>query len=337
MRSLVYGSIAGTALRHSRTPITPDAARYAAEVIDLHTHSSFSDGSDTPAQLAHKAHELGISAIALTDHDTTESHDEMREACDTLGIEHITGVEISLRDNEFPRRRNGETSPRNVHVLAYFPPLAPEHPLQKRLADLRHGRDRRNRKLVGLLQGYGFERVSIEYVTTLARSSYSVGRPHFAQAMFDLHPEIVGEQNDENWNRLFTDWLGTGGKAYLSKSDMSIEDFTGAAEGSHTVFSIAHPLMNYLDQGDDASIEATMPTVLGSLRERGFKGVEAYYGASSSATRALMVKLTRDAGMIPTGGSDYHGAYKENVALGRGLTGDLRVPLEVLEELKAAR
>jgi len=337
MRPLVYGSFDGTALRHSRTLLTRHAARYAAGVIDLHTHSSYSDGSDTPTQLARQAHELGISVIALTDHDTTSSHEEMRAACDEWGIEYITGVEISLRDNEFPRRRGDEITARNVHVLAYFPPLAPEHPLQKRLTDLRHGRDQRNQKLVRLLQGYGFERLSFEYLTTLARSAYSVGRPHFAQAMFDLHPEIVGEQNEENWRRVFADWLGTSGKAYLPKSDMSIEDFTAAAEGSRTVFSIAHPLINYLDDGDGATIEATMPRVLSSLRERGFKGVEAYYGASSPEVRALMVKLTRDAGMIPTGGSDYHGTFKENVALGRGLTGDLRVPAEVVDELKAAR
>ena len=76
---------------------------------------------------------------------------------------------------------------------------------------------------------------------------------------------------------------------------------------------------------------------MASLRERGFAGIEAYYGSTSAPTRALMVKLTRDAGMIPTGGSDYHGHYKEDVALGVGRTGDLLVPNEVLEEIKAAR
>jgi hypothetical protein len=80
-----------------------------------------------------------------------------------------------------------------------------------------------------------------------------------------------------------------------------------------------------------------MPRVLASLRERGFKGVEAYYGGTNEATRKLMVKLTRDAGMIPTGGSDYHGHYKEDVSLGIGRSGDLRVPDEILDELKSAR
>jgi 3',5'-nucleoside bisphosphate phosphatase len=110
-----------------------------------------------------------------------------------------------------------------------------------------------------------------------------------------------------------------------------------AAKGSGTVFSIAHPLVNYVDDVTTANIEATMPRVMASLRERGFQGIEAYYGSLNAPTRALMVKLTRDAGMIPTGGSDYHGHYKEDVALGVGRSGDLLVPNEVLDELKAAR
>ena len=80
-----------------------------------------------------------------------------------------------------------------------------------------------------------------------------------------------------------------------------------------------------------------MPTILASLRERAVAGVEAYYGGTSAATRALMVKLARDAGLIPTGGSDYHGFFKEDVSLGFGHSGDLRVPDEVLAEIKAAR
>ena len=306
-------------------------------MIDLHTHSTFSDGSDTPTELARKASEVGISAISLTDHDTTASHDEMALACDERGIELVTGTEISLRDDANPRRRlDGGEEPRNVHVLAYFVPLDPSHPLQQKLAELRHDRDVRNHKLVELLRGLGFDRITLEYLVELSGNVDSIGRPHFAQAMFTLHPEIVGERNDETWNRIFVDWLGNGGRAYIPKTDMTIGDFVTAAEGSGTVFSIAHPLVNYLDAITHDAIEATMPGVMGSLRERGFRGVEAYYGGTDEATRALMVKLTRDAHLIPTGGSDYHGYYKEDVSLGVGRSGDLRVPDAILDELKGA-
>lgn len=306
-------------------------------MIDLHTHSTFSDGSDTPDELAQKAHERGLSAISLTDHDSTASHDEMTRATQRYGIELVPGVEVSLRDNEFPMLRGGQSVPRNVHVLAYFLPLEASHPLQQQLASLRHDRDVRNLQLVALLQEKGFEGLTLEYLTTMSGNVHSIGRPHFARAMFELHPEIVGERTDLSWNRIFIDWLGNTSQAYIPKTSMPIEQFVDAAKGSGTVFSIAHPLVNYVGDDSSASIEATMPRVMASLRERGFLGIEAYYGSTSAPTRSLMVKLTRDAGMIPTGGSDYHGHYKEDVSLGVGRSGDLHVPDEILLELKAAR
>jgi predicted metal-dependent phosphoesterase TrpH len=305
-------------------------------VIDLHTHSSFSDGSDTPTELAQKAYELGISAIALTDHDTTASYPQMSEACERFGVELVSGVEVSLRDNEFPKRRpDGSVGPRNVHVLAYFVPLDPEHPLQLKLASLRHDRDVRNVALVKVLNEKGFDKLTIDYLALLAGNVHSIGRPHFARAMFELHPEIVGERTDEGWNGVFVEWLGSEGQAYVPKTSMAIEEFVDAARGSSTVFSIAHPLVNYVDSMNTTAIIATMPKVMASLRERGLRGIEAYYGGTSQALRSLMVKLTRDAGMVPTGGSDYHGSYKNDVTLGFGKSGDLRVPNEILDELKA--
>jgi 3',5'-nucleoside bisphosphate phosphatase len=306
-------------------------------MLDLHLHSTFSDGSDTPSELAAKAAKLGLRAVSLTDHDSTLSFDEMSEATRHHGIELVPGVEVSLRDNEFPMTRGGHIVPRNVHVLAYFLPMDPTHPIQQRLAQLRHDRDVRNLELVEVLQQRGFSRLNLDYLTTMSGNVHSIGRPHFARAMFELHPEIVGERTDDRWNAIFVDWLGSSGLAYIPKTSMPIEQFVDAAKGSPTVFSIAHPLVNYVSEGSTSAIQSTMPKIFASLRERGFKGVEAYYGGTNEQTRALMVKLTRDAGMIPTGGSDYHGHYKEDVSLGFGRSGDLRVPDEILDELKAAR
>ncbi len=280
-------------------------------MIDLHTHSSFSDGSDTPTELAQKAYELGISAIALTDHDTTASYPQMSEACERFGVELVSGVEVSLRDNEFPKNRpDGTVGPRNVHVLGYFVPLDPAHPLQLKLASLRQDRDVRNAALVKVLNEKGFDKLTIDYLALLAGNVHSIGRPHFARAMFELHPEIVGERTDEGWNGVFVEWLGSEGKAYVPKTSMAIEEFVDAAKGSSTVLSIAHPLVNYVDSMNTTAIVATMPRVMASLRERGLRGIEAYYGGTSNALRSLMVKLTRDAGMIPTGGSDYAAAIR---------------------------
>ena len=304
-------------------------------MLDLHTHSSYSDGSDTPDELAARAARVGLSAIALTDHDTTASHEAMRAACATVGVEHVGGLEVSLRDNEFPKDRGGRLGARNVHVLAYFPPLGPDHPLQRELAALREDRETRNAALVELLRANGFSRLTLDYLIGLSGRLESIGRPHVARAMAELHPEIVGAPGDATTQRVFTEWLGASGRAYIPKTSIPIERFVESGRGSGAVFAIAHPLDNYLDEPSD--LERTMPHVLASLRERGVAGVEAYYGSSPRETREAMVRLTRAAGMVPTGGSDYHGTYKGGVALGRGLSGDLEVPDGVLEELKAAR
>ena len=307
-------------------------------MIDLHTHSNFSDGSDSPAQLAAHAADLGLRAIALTDHDTTLSHEQMAAACREHGIELVPGVEISLLDSVVTRSgAHAGTHPRGVHVLAYFLPLEAEHPVQQLLARLRHDRAERNTRLAGRLQELGFTRLTLESVAARAANAEGVGRPHFAAAMFELHPEIVGEPTPATWSQLFVDWLGATGRAYVPKTTLTLEDFIAVAKGSGTVFSIAHPLLNYLPGYTAASIQEQMPAILASLRERGVAGVEAYYGGTSAATRTLMVKLTRDAGLIPTGGSDYHGLFKEDVSLGVGQSGDLRVPDEILDELKALR
>ncbi len=309
-----------------------------ATVIDLHCHSSFSDGSDSPDELARRAARLGLSAIALTDHDTTDSAREMADACQREGVEHVTGVEISLVDPEHPRvRSDGARVARSVHVLAYFVPTESDHPFQTFLRELREDRLRRNERLVERLVEAGFHRLSLEEVTARARGASSVGRPHIAAAMFDLHPEIVGERTADSWNRLFVEWIGTAGRAYVPKSRFSIDDAVAVGAPAGVVFSLAHPLSNYLDDHGTGLIEETMTPVLHSLRDRGIQGVEASYGSISAPHRALMVKLARDAALVPTGGSDYHGTYKEGVELGRGLYGDLVVPDIILEELRQHR
>jgi predicted metal-dependent phosphoesterase TrpH len=303
-------------------------------------HSLFSDGTETPLSLAEKAHALGLSAVALTDHDTTDSHEEMAAACAQFGIELIPGVEISLVDSQASKERPDGSVEQgaSVHVLAYFVPLDPEHPFQARLRELRNDRRSRNIRLVELLHSHGFSRLTYEDLLSRAKSEYSLGRPHFAQAMFDHHPEIVGTNSSENWARLFKDWLGQGGKAYLKKTEMTIEDMVEAAQGAGVVFSIAHATLNYYSSTpSEAQLDATFPAILQSLKARGVKGVECYYGSWHEERRQHMLKLTRDAGMIPTGGSDYHGLNKSDVRLGHGLTGDLRVPDTVLDEMRAAR
>ncbi|MBU6233157.1 MAG: PHP domain-containing protein [Acidobacteria bacterium] len=308
-------------------------------MIDLHMHSNFSDGSDDPEVLAVAARKAGLSTIALTDHDTTDSHERMAAACAAEGIELIPGVEVSLTDPTATKVRDDGTTEKSVsvHVLAYFVPLDPVHPFQQKLLQLRHDRQKRNIALVSLLHENGFTRLNYEEILQRAKSEYSVGRPHFAQAMFDYHPEIVGEQTPENWQKLFNEWLGQGGKAYLRKTELTISSFVEAGRGSGVVFSIAHPTLNYFGHSvSDQEIAERFPAILASLHTQGVKGVECFYGSWPERRRQLLLSLARNEGMIPTGGSDYHGTVKKNVHIGRGLEGDLHVPDSVLDELRTA-
>lgn len=316
----------------SHTVDTP--SHYALTVIDLHLHSHFSDGSDAPERLAELAVRARLSAVALTDHDSTNGYAEMAAACAARGVELVAGAEVSVKDRDVVRA-DGRTV--SAHVLVYFPSLDDQSPVQVLMAQLRRDRSQRNRRLVDLLVEQGFTRLTIAHVIDLARGEDSVGRPHFADAMMTLHPEIVGEPSERTRQRIFDEWLGAEGKAYIPKTDVSLTDLVTAIQGSGAVLSVAHPILNYLaGQGDVPTIQRQLPAILEGLRTRGVRGVECYYGQTPQPIRDLMVRLTRDAGLIPTGGSDYHGAYKPDVAFGRGRTGDLMVPDSVLDELKAA-
>ena len=251
-------------------------------MIDLHMHSNFSDGSDDPEVLAMAARRAGLSTIALTDHDTTDSHERMAVACAAEGIELIPGVEVSLTDPTATKVREDGSVEKSVsvHVLAYFVPLDSGHPFQQKLVQLRNDRRKRNISLISLLHDHGFTRLDYEEILQRAKSEYSVGRPHFAQAMFDFHPEIVGEQTPENWQRLFNEWLGQGGKAYLRKTELTISSFVEAGRGSGVVFSIAHPTLNYFGHSvSDQEIVERFPGILASLHSQGVMGVECFYGS----------------------------------------------------------
>lgn len=306
-------------------------------MIDLHTHSRCSDGSDAPAVLARRAAEIGLTAVALTDHDTTAGHAEFSDACREVGVTFVAGVEVSLRDAAFARPGlPGEARPLNIHVLAYFVPAAPDRPLQRQLARLREDRATRNRALIALLQSQGFTGLTEADLVKLSGSIDSAGRPHFARLMTERHPELVGPPGPGATQRIFDEWLGSGGRAYIPKTDRSVEEFIADGRGDGVVFAIAHPLLNYGLRTTE-EIATRLPGILASLRDRGLQGVEAHYGSWDASTRAQVAAIAEDLGLVATGGSDYHGAYKPDVALGVGRTGDLAVPDTVLEALRARR
>ncbi len=274
--------------------------------IDLHTHSTASDGSDSPSRVVDRAIGLGLKAIALTDHDTLEGIEEASAAAAGTGLELIPGVELSLEWD-----RGG------MHLVVLF--LPPGHgPLRDRLAELQAGRDERNQKVVEVLNSLG---MSIEYDEVLTEAGGgSVGRPHIAAVM-------TRRGHVEDIPAAFDLWLGQGKPAYVGRKRLQPEVAIELARQEGAVPVLAHPHTLGIDSSED------MATTLRDLRGAGLIGMECHYPIYSPAERSGYADLARRFGLVPSGGSDYHGTYKAGIELGVG-RGDLVVPDSVLDELR---
>ena len=276
--------------------------------VDLHVHSSVSDGTEPPDAVVAKAASLGLSAIALTDHDTLSGIPAARAAAASLPIDLVPGVELSVDHDGL-----------KLHMLAYF--IEPDAgPLQDRLAMLRAGRDTRNVVIVERLNALGYP-ITMEDVLRHAGGD-AVGRPHIADA-------LVEAGSISSRSEAFEDLLSDGGRAYVERKRLTATEAIDLTIQSGGVNSIAHPLT----VNTDASI---LRSVLGDLRDAGLVGLEAYYSEYAPAIRSQLASVAADLGLVATGGSDYHGAGKPGLEIGTG-HGDLVVPGAALEELRQRR
>ena len=285
-------------------------------MIDLHLHSSRSDGTDRPEELAEKAAATvfpdgsRLSAIALTDHDTTVGVSSARAVTDRYDLELIGGCEVSAKFHG-----------RSVHVLSYF--IEDDSPMQQMLDQLRDDRRRRNIALIARINdGLGLtEPLSFEELTTLAGGEEGIGRPHFATL-------LMGRGVVSTMQEAFDRYLGDGGEFYVSKSHLAPSVVIDAAGASNGVAVLAHPLLYgwSLDELDG---------YLEELSRDGLVGVETYYSRFKADEVATLERLAEEYGLVATGGSDYHGAIKPDLSIGLGM-GGLAVRDEVLVALKAA-
>jgi 3',5'-nucleoside bisphosphate phosphatase len=278
-------------------------------MIDLHTHSTCSDGSDPPERIPELAASAGCTAVALTDHDTLAGVVRARYRADELGIELVSGCEVSCRYRGM-----------SAHVLVYFVEDG-EGSLQRELADLRDDRMARNRRLAAKLEELG---IPIAYgdIVAEAAGEESAGRPHVAAL-------LVRRGFAESIPDAFGRWLGEGQPAYVPKARITPAEIAAAARASGGVAVLAHPLTLGLDL-------RALDDVAAELSDAGFAGMEAYYGRYTPDERSGLVHVARRHGLVPTGGSDYHGTVKTDLWVGKG-EGDLSVPDEVLAELRARR
>jgi hypothetical protein len=277
--------------------------------VDLHVHSTASDGTEQPADLVASAVRARLGAIALTDHDTLEGLDAAGTAADALGIRLIPGVELSC-----------DWDGGAMHLVVLF--LEPgSGPLQDRLAVLRGARDVRNARIVERLVGMGIE-ITIDDVLEEAGSG-TVGRPHLAAVL--VRKEVVPDIPTA-----FDRYLAAGRPAYVGRERLTPVEAISLARASGGVPVLAHPLT--LGIALDAELRATLQ----QLAEMGLVGVEVEYSTYLPDERLRLRRLATAAGLLPSGGTDYHGAYKPDILLGVG-KGDLAVAGSILDDLEAAR
>jgi predicted metal-dependent phosphoesterase TrpH len=286
-------------------------------VIDLHTHSNVSDGSEAPARIPELAARAGCSAVALSDHDSLGGLAEAAEAAGTWGVTLVPACEVSCRKPPLP---GGGRVSGSVHVLCYFVEEG-DGPLQEELRALRHDRRRRNEALVERLGELGVP-VSWDEVVAEAGGEEGVGRPHFARVL--VRRGAAADVQDA-----FDRWLADGRPAYVPKARLDAAEVARLARGSGGVAVLAHPLSLGLDP-------PTLGAVVRELADAGLAGVEAHYGGYGPDDRRLLARMAADAGLVATGGSDFHGTFKPGLSVGTG-AGDLDVPDDVLEALADRR
>lgn len=258
-------------------------------IVDLHTHSTASDGQYTPSELAAKAKETGIELMALTDHDTFSGTQEAIAAGERLGLRVLRGVELSAKEY------------RNLHILGYGFSDGPS-PLDALCEKMRAGRDERKYRILDFLRGQGVP-LDLREVEEMAGGDV-IGRPHFAQAM--VRRGYV-QSNREAFDR----YLDTDDFQKIERFRPAARDCVEAIKSAGGKVSFAHP---YQVKLDDSLLEA----LVRDLKSWGLDAIECYYPKHTPEQQAFYLSLAEKYGLHPTGGSDFHGEkVKPDVKLAR--------------------
>lgn len=278
-------------------------------MIDLHMHSTFSDGSCTPTELVKEAKQLNLTAIALTDHDTIEGVPEFLKAGQEMNVITVPGVEISV-DTKLPN--NG-----HMHILGLF--IDPfSRKLKGTLDFLRTQRNLRAGKIINQLNKLQIP-ITLEELQDEAGEG-SIGRPHVAKIL--VRKGVVASLQEA-----FDRYLKKGAPAYVDKVKLGEVDAIRMIKDAGGLAILAHPhLMNY-----DSFVE-TRQKIL-ALKELGLDGFEVYYSGMPGEFSQALLELAEEYGFAISGGSDYHGTNKEGIAMGSGKS-DLNIPDEIYYQLK---
>ncbi len=273
--------------------------------IDLHVHTTASDGTCTPTEVVRKAAGMGLAAIAVTDHDTVSGYAEAAKAGQELGIEIVPGLEISTR----------YLGP--VHILGYY--VDPESPVLQEVSDwLVKDRDKRNRRMAALMAADG---LPVDYERMQERFGAVIGRPHFAKLLVELGVA-------ESVNDAFARFVERGQKYYCARNFLPIERAIRLIREAGGVPVLAHPFQYRLN-------DESLRDLIELCMKNGLLGMECRYSGYDEQKVDYLLALAREYALLPTGGSDFHGSVKPHIALGDGM-GELCVPYRFLIGLKAA-
>jgi predicted metal-dependent phosphoesterase TrpH len=278
-------------------------------MIDLHSHTTESDGTFSPAELVEAGKQAGLEALAVTDHDTFSGYEAALPFAEAAGLPLICGIELSTKIGNGRRR--------TVHLLGYFLNGGPAPAFRRFLQDMQDSRRDRNRRLAAKLLSMGMD-VTIGEVEALGRTM--AGRPHFARIM-------VEKAYVPHYRAAFDLYLDESAPGYVDREEPSLEEGIRRIADAGGVSSIAHPIRLGFD--DPAEEEA----LIGEMAGRGLTALEAFHSDHDAMASERYLRMAQKYGLKVTGGSDFHGGNKPNVRLGVG-PGTLRIPLSILDDLR---
>lgn len=275
-------------------------------LIDLHVHSNASDGSLTPSEVADEAIRMGLSSIALTDHDTIDGVPEILDYTKDKELEVVPGIELSCYYNN-----------REIHILGFYVDYT-NPGLQKELQYLKDARESRNKKMIELMQKDGID-ITMEKLLHGNPDSV-ITRAHFARV-------LVEDGICKNKDIAFKKYIGIGCKYYLPKPQVTCETAMRILTTYSKAAFLAHPLLYHMGYSQ-------IEELLIYLKTLGLKGIEAYHSSNncyeSDKLRSMALKLDLEI----SGGSDFHGIIKPNIQIGKG-RGGMRIPERLLDKIKS--
>ena len=277
-------------------------------IIDLHTHSTASDGTYTPAEVAKLASTIGLSAIALTDHDTIDGLQEFQETGRKVGLETIPGIEFAAL---WPKHHRPE-----IHIVGLG--FDPSHPLLlERMKDIKESRDIRNQKMCEKLSSIGLH-ITIDEVNANAGGDI-ITRAHFANVL--LQKGYIRKKEDA-----FSRYISPGLPGYAEREFLTPELCIRTIKEAGGAAVLAHPTLYNLSAEQIEELCA-------ELKDYGLDGIECQYSTYSPQETRMITAIAEKYGLLPSGGSDFHGKNKPNIHLGSGKS-NLAIPYSFWEELK---